>query len=117
RDGVRVLIARLGLVEDREVRGQGVLERGVDVVGRARRRVGVEELQQVAAVLGEQRDVARFDRRDVRVALADLELALDGVPRVLERLRVDLGDDLVRVVRLRADDDRLAVARTGRGGR
>ncbi len=69
----------------------------------------VEELQQVARVLREQRDLAGLESRDVRVALAGVEgVARHLEPGVLERLGVDLGDDLVRVVRLRADDDRVA---------
>ena len=53
---------------------------------------------------------AALDLGDVDLALADLELAIDGVAVLLERLGVDLGDDLVRVVVLRTDDDRLGRA-------
>src|SRR5690606_33367532 len=62
--------------------------------------------------------LAVLERGHVRVALADREVALDGEALGLERLSVDLGDDLVRVVRLGAHDDRVgrgaaAVERVG----
>src|SRR5690606_36915298 len=71
----------------------------------------VEVLEQVARVLGEQADRAGLDLRHVGIALPDAELSLHGVARALERLGVDLRDDLVRVVRLGADDDRVGRAR------
>jgi hypothetical protein len=56
-----------------------------------------------------------LDLGDVHLALADAEVALDGVAVLLERLGVELGDDLVRVVVLRADDDRLGRTAAVRG--
>ena len=114
RDVVRVLVGRRRLVEHPEPLGQRGLELGVHVVARGGLGVGHVVLEQVARVLGEHVDRAVLDLGDVHLALADAEVALDRVAVLLERLRVELGDDLVRVVVLRTDDDRLrrlAVAR------
>ena len=107
RHVVRVLVGRGRLVEHPKPVGQRGLELGVDVVARRGRGVGHVELEEVARVLGEDVDGAALDLGDVDLALADPELAIDGVAVLLERLGVELGDDLVGVVVLRADDDRL----------
>jgi hypothetical protein len=93
--------------------GQRVLQSRIDVVGARGGRIGVEVLEQVAGVFREERDRSRLDLGHVRVALPDVELALHLVPGALERLGVDLGDDRVRVVVLRTDDDRVARSPTG----
>ena len=114
RDVVRVLVRRRRLVEHPEPLGQRGLELGVHVVARGGLGVGHVVLEQVPRVLGEHVDGAVLDLGDVHLALADAEVALDRVAVLLERLRVELGDDLVGVVVLRTDDDRLrrlAVAR------
>ena len=73
----------------------------------------VEVLQQVAGVLGNQVDRMVLDRGDVGFAAADAELPADGEAVGLQRLRLDLGDDLGLGEVGGADDDRLEVA----GGR
>ena len=81
-----------------------------DGVGRRRLGLRVEVLQQVAGVLGDQVDRMVPDRGDVGLAAADAELAADREAVGLQRLRVDLGDDLRLREVGRADDDRLQVA-------
>ena len=107
---VRILIRGRRLVEHGEAVRQRVLQRGIDVVGCGRCRVRLEELKKVAGVLREQVDRPVLERGHVGVALTDVEVALDREAGALESLGVDLGDDLVRVVRLRTDDDGRRVA-------
>ena len=88
-----------------EAVGERVGERRVHLIGLGGRGLGVVVLEQVAGVLREHLHFAALEGGEVGVALADLEVARDREAGLLERLRVDLGDDLVRVVGLRADDD------------
>ena len=53
-------------------------------------------------------DLAGLELGQVDLPLADLVLAGDGQARLLHHLGVELGDDLVGVVLLAADDDRAA---------
>ena len=69
----------------------------------------VEVLQQVAGVLRDQVDRMVLHRRDVGLAAADAELLADGEAVGLQRLRVDLGDDLRLREVGRAHDDRLQI--------
>ena len=98
--GVGILVRGLGLVERGQTVRQRLFQRRVHVIGRSRGGLGIEVLQQVAGVFGEQGDRLALDLRHVGLALADGELPIHLVPGVLECLRVDLGDDLVRVVGL-----------------
>src|SRR5690625_438938 len=97
----RILVTGLRLIEHGEVVRERLLELFVHVLFRACLGVRIIELQEVAGVFREDRDVPGLDRGHVRVALTDGELPLHVKPGVLQRLGVDLRDDLVRVVALR----------------
>ena len=100
RHDIGVLIRGGGGVEDSQVGGCGVDQGGVDILFASILGVGAPVLQEWAGVLGEEVDRAGFDLREVDLALTDSELAFDGVPGFLERLGVDLRDDLVGVLLL-----------------
>src|SRR5699024_5863715 len=102
--GVGVLVGGFGAGQDSQTVGEVLLERGVDLLGRPVLRLGVVVREQVAPVFGEHIQRAVLELGHVHLALADLELPGDGVPVGLQDLREQLGDDLVGVVGLGADD-------------
>ena len=71
----------------------------------------VEVLQQIAGVLRNQIDGMVLHRRDIGFAAADAELAADGEAVGLQRLGVELGDDLAFGEVGRTDGDRLQISR------
>ena len=67
--------------------------------------------KQIAGVLRDEVDGMVLHRRDIGFAAADAELAADGEAVRLQRLGVDLGDDLRFGEVGRADGDRFQIAR------
>jgi hypothetical protein len=91
--------------------GRASLRAAVDVVARGRGAVLVVELEQVAAVLGDEVDGAVLQRLQVDVALADARLVCDLHAVGLESLAVDLHEDLGLAERGRADGEGVAGGR------
>ena len=111
-----VLVLRGALREQLELGRQLGGDLLVDLVRRRGRGLRVEELQQVAGVVGHQVDLAALDGGVVRLAAADAEAALDGDALALQGRRVDLGDQPVLGEVRRADADRALRRRAGGGG-
>ena len=109
RHHVGILVGCRRLIEGAQAHWQSGLQRRVNLLGGVGARVLVEVLQQVARVLGEHVDRTGLDLGHVDLALADPQLALHRESGPFEGLGVGLGDDLVRVVVLRADDDRRCI--------
>ena len=93
-------------------RPSGVASASAAYTSSARRAVvsGLENCSRGRCTRGTGRSMPSSIYGQVGLALPDAELAVDRVAGGLEGLGVDLGDDLVGVVVLRADDD-------GRGSR
>ena len=103
---VGILVGGRGLIQGAQPGGERGGQVSVHVLGGPRLRVGLQVLQQVARVLGEYVDRSGRQLGHVDLALADPQLAFDRESGALERLGVDLGQDLVRVVVLRPHHDR-----------
>ncbi len=104
-DHIGVLIRGIGLCQNAEPVGDNLLQFGEDILGQAGLGVRRPVLQERPRVFGEQVDGAGLDLRQVGLPLADPELAVHLEAARLERLRVDLRDDLIGVVVLRAHHD------------
>ena len=110
-DGVLVLGRRRR--EHLEPLGQPLAERGqllLDVGRRRLRRGSVMNGEQRAGVLGDEVDLAALDGAEVHLAGADAELVADVEAGRLERLAVDLGEQLALGEVGRADGDLAGLA-------
>jgi hypothetical protein len=110
-DGEGVLVFRRRGIQDRQVSWKCFEEPQQHRVGCRRGGFLVEVLQQVAGVLRDQVDRMVLHRRDIGFTAADAELAPDVEAVGLQRLGVDLGDDLALGEVGRPDRDRLQVSR------
>ena len=116
-DDEAVLIGRRRRLEGRQalrLEPLAQLGRGRGGVGRGLAGSRVHELEGRRRVLGEDVDLAGLEGREDDLAVAQLELALDGEAVRLEDLGVELAEDLLLVEVRRADGDLLPGA--GRAG-
>ena len=109
-DGDRVGVGSRRRRQNRQITGQSLVEFQLDRVQHGRRGIGRKVQQQIADVLRHQVDGMVLERRDVRLAAADPHSASDVKTVGLQRLCVDLGDDLRFREVTRADHDGFHVA-------